>query len=147
MPAVKAGICMFSDQCDKPNSVIGRPSIWAGSRLLARAALLFRGTALHRGKNFAVSFQDHSWLTLIKSPSSFEYGRFCSHLAPHGVQALPATLLQLALPVFGLSSPRNLGAIVCTGPVELYHAYSGRESFVPTDQPLRTDSPAATSST
>ncbi len=68
-----------------------------------------RGTALHAGKDFAVSpaHVTVAALPLIISREvlCFRSGRLCSHLSPYGGRGLPATLLLVTQGVFGLSSP------------------------------------------
>lgn len=85
---------MFVDQRGKPSSVVddhlSGPAITCK---LERRSLA--GTALHRGKDFAVSFRNRFRHTLRESTYPFGHGRFCSHLAPRGGRALPATFLQL----------------------------------------------------
>ncbi len=66
------------------------------------------GTALHRGKDFAVSFQRRRWLALKKSLYPFGIKRFCSHLAPCGERALPATFLRAPLLQNDHASIQNL---------------------------------------
>lgn len=79
-----------------------RQSIWARNYLRAQAALsdFHRSTALHPGKDLAVSFP-FFYLYNGTGPTSLRLGppfffkneRFCSHLYPRGRRALPATLL------------------------------------------------------
>ena len=71
-----------------------------------------QSAALHRGKDFAVSFP-HFCGPIPDGTLSFRNRRFCSHLSPYGGRELPATLLPVTPqkrtgPVSGLSSPRFL---------------------------------------
>lgn len=80
----------------KPNSVAD--DHLSGSIVtdtLERRSRTRAGTALHSGKDLAVSVWRHRQPILPgEDPSSFDTGRFCSHLAPYSGQALPATVLQ-----------------------------------------------------
>lgn len=55
---------------------------------------LQRGTALHTGKDLAVSPHIFLYELLPKELLCFRSGRLCSHLATYVGRALPATLLQ-----------------------------------------------------
>ncbi len=81
------------------------------------------GTALHRGKDFAVSARSCFRDTLRESLYPFRIKRCCSHLAPFGGRALPATLLQFPACVRTFLSDRSIRATVWTGPIQLYNEF------------------------
>ena len=96
----EAGPFMCWYRSDKPSSVRAkgtrRPSIWDDCYQSPRAALhltFVRDTALHWGKDFAVSFMPRDMHALQESTVPFGTRRFCSHLAHYCGRALPATYL------------------------------------------------------
>ncbi len=121
-----------SDRHDKPNSVplsaswrMTETTIYLRSsitrRFKRRSEPILKnrlGTALHRGKDLAVSLWRRRQNALLESFYPFGIERFCSHLAHRCGRALPATLLPglAPWPVFGLSSRSCDRAIVCAGP-------------------------------
>jgi len=97
---------MVLDRYDKPNSV-ARPRgsgdghlsrLWVAPGL-ERHSPPKRGTALHRDKDLAVSPSGSPRefvcleIAFLADVHCFRSGRHCSHLAPYGGRALPATCL------------------------------------------------------
>lgn len=162
-PARKRESFHLVDRYDKPNSVsvsTGRSSIWDSHYSLPQATLHTQGvgTVLHRGKDLAVSAWYRYQDALQESLYPFGVERFCSHLAHYCGRALPATVLQPKLPVFGLSSrvrrlQRSSVPVLIhytTNPPVNYSANPygvGREMRSPTSHPCRYASHARVSST
>jgi len=69
--------------------------IYLGVRLLARSSgtlsTYVESTALHWGKDFAVSFSYYYQTNPMKDLLSFRLSRFCSHLSRYRGRGLPAT--------------------------------------------------------
>src|SRR4051812_27184291 len=109
-PAVRREFPFVLDLAGKPNSVVSDhlsgPVV--ANQLERRSFLRRHGLARRQGFNRCISYITVRLAPRLRSGRIFPFGkiRLCSHLAPYGVQALPATCLpSLTLgAVFGLSS-------------------------------------------
>lgn len=82
--------------------------IYLGGRLLARSSgtlsACAQSTALHWGKDFAVSPLHHCKANLRRDSIGFRLRRHCSHLLDYSRRGLPATFCSVKSSMFGLSS-------------------------------------------
>lgn len=107
-PAVRRVFAYILGRSDKPNSVQAEAMLRLGTiiylgQLLPAASsgaparthpMSSSGTALHRGKDLAVSALRRHRDALRESTYPFGISRFCSHLVDCSRRALPATLLR-----------------------------------------------------
>lgn len=97
--------CFFSVVYNKPNFVVDSYlSRRAIARTLERHFCASADTALHWGKDFAVSPPYRYEANLRRDSLGFRLGRHCSHLLDYSRRGLPATFCSVKSSMFGLSS-------------------------------------------